>query len=89
MPDRIVYAVVGTWVASLLALLTVGRSASEGVVFVLFGLMISSVVFVVANCYGVVGLLRLLGWAVAPIAVGVLIAAVERRKRSRQRVPNW
>jgi hypothetical protein len=41
MGDRIVCAVAGLCVMSLVALLTVGRYASEGVVFVLFALMLS------------------------------------------------
>src|SRR5262249_39494447 len=47
--------------------------ASEGVVFVLFGVMISSAAFIVANCYGVINLIGLLAMA---SFVGVCLALV-------------
>src|SRR5262245_59472196 len=73
MPDRVVYAVAGVWVASLLALLTLGRSISDYGVFILFGLMMTSAAFVVANCHGVLGLLRLVALAfVASVGVAVV-----------------
>jgi hypothetical protein len=58
---------------SLAALLTVGRHTGEQVVLILFGVMVSSAALVVANCYGIVGLLRLLGLA---LVAGLCLAAV-------------
>jgi hypothetical protein len=73
MPDRVVYAAVGLWALSLAALLVIGRHIGENVVLVLFCLMMGCAAFIVASCYGVVGLLRLLALAVLG---GVCIAAV-------------
>jgi hypothetical protein len=73
MPDRIVYGVAALWALLLAALLVIGRHLGEDVVLVLFCLMMGCAAFIVGNCYGLVGLLRLLA---AAVLCGVCIAAV-------------
>jgi hypothetical protein len=73
MPDRVVYSAVGLWALSLAALLVIGRELGETAVLVLFCLMMGCAAFIVVNCYGPVGLLRLLALAVLG---GVCVAAV-------------
>ncbi|MDA0158824.1 hypothetical protein OM076_00990 [Solirubrobacter ginsenosidimutans] len=73
MPDRVVYSALGLWALSLAALLVIGRELGETVVLVLFCLMMGCAAFIVASCYGLVGLLRLLALA---LLGGVCVAAV-------------
>jgi hypothetical protein len=73
VPDRVIYSAVGLWALSLAALLVIGRQIGETLMLVLFCLMMGCAAFIVANCYGAVGLLRLLALAVLG---GVCVAAV-------------
>src|SRR5262245_20280900 len=73
MPDRLMHVALGVWLTTLVALLTVGGQAGDTAVLVLFGVMISSAAFLVAGCFGVVRLVRLL---VAALALGAGVAAM-------------
>jgi len=73
MRNALIWCVVGVWAAALVAALVAGELGSDLVLW-LFPVWVTAAAVVVATCYGIAGLLRIV---LVAALIGVLLGVLE------------